>query len=63
MDPAAVRGLVEQHRAVEQFERALAAEVDAAALLVYALRRLLLAVALLGVTLGVGYLSWNLLIG
>lgn len=33
----------------------------AAAFLVYALRRLLLAVAIFGVTLGVGYLTWNLL--
>ena len=33
----------------------------AAAFLVYALRLLLLAVAIFGVTLGVGYLTWNLL--
>lgn len=34
----------------------------AAALLVYALRRVLLAAALLGVTFGVGCLAWNLLV-
>ncbi len=35
----------------------------AAAILIYALRRLLLTLALLGVMLGVGYLGWTLLVG
>jgi len=35
----------------------------AAALFVYAVRRLLLAAALIGATLGVGYLGWNMLVG
>lgn len=35
----------------------------AAAFFIYAVRRLLLAAALLGVTLGIGYLGWDMLVG